>query len=53
MNAINIDEENKNIPNLVIVSRQNELNANSTAEEFVWAAKEKERRISIIAADNV
>ena len=50
LNAIDIDEDGKSAPNIVIVAGQNELTANITPEEFLCILKKKHARLVQLAA---
>ena len=51
LNAMDIDNTNKEIKNIVLVSGQNELNHNVSAEEFICIMKKKQDRLVEMAND--
>ena len=53
LNAIDVDEENNEMKNLVIVAGQNELHNQSTPEEFILSLKEKQQRLKAMSTDKV
>ena len=53
LNAIDVDEENNEMKNVVIVAGQNELHNQSTPEEFILSLKEKQQRLKAMSTDKV
>ena len=54
LNAVEIDEESKEVKNIIIVSGTNELNPRHSKEEFLWLLKKNtERLVSLGENKNV
>ena len=51
LNAIKIDESNKDIKNIIIVAGQNEMNRAVETEEYIWMLKKTHERV-VTLADN-
>ena len=49
LNAIEIDEEVKDVQNIILVSGQNELSPRMRKDEFLWAQKKKKERVLELA----
>ena len=49
LNAIEVDEENMGIQNIVIVAGQNEMNPRHSKEEFLWMLRKKTERLVNLA----
>ena len=51
LNAIEVDESNTEIPNLVLVTGKNDLQARVSPEEFALSLKVKQRRLTALAKE--
>ena len=51
LNAVDVNEEHRNVKNLIVVSGQNELQAQLTDEEFLLCLKRKEERLRVLATE--
>ena len=51
LNAIDVNEEHREVENLIIVSGQNDLQAELTDEEFLLSLKRKEERLKALATE--
>ena len=49
LNAIEIDTESKSVGNILIIAGQNEIQKPVPPEEFLWALKTKEQRLTELA----
>ena len=51
LNAVDVNEEHREVENLIIVSGQNDLQAELTDEEFLLTLKHKEERLKALATE--
>lgn len=49
LNALEVDESNRDVKNVVIIAGQNELNPRLTKREFLWIQKNKTERLTSLA----
>ena len=51
LNAIEVDEDNKDVKNVILVSGQNDLKSRQSPEEFLLSLKIKQNRLIAMSGE--